>query len=186
MDPPALIDLEGPNRVSCYAVVCGSYQLHGEEGEKKGLHEDVGDGTGRSVNTPTRTGDYRVAISDPRVVGSYSARTTKQAGPTASKRGAKRAVDESDLSETTTSDPGAKADYGDDLLRYACQMDDLLDNSLRLNREMLETRSKGHAGGPTGQTKRYNAIKREWTDLKGSLAPELGRKICDGAGGSGN
>lgn len=175
IDPPALIDLEGPNRVSYYAVVCGTYQLHGEEGERKGLSEDVGAGVRRSLRIPTRTGDYRVAISDPRVTGPNTARTMKEKGmaPPAP-------VDESDLSETSASDGGSKAAYGEEMLRYAVQMDALLNLSLRLNRELLETRPKGQAGGPTGLTKRFNEIKRGWAELKGSLTPELGKKVRDG------
>lgn len=40
-----------------YAVACGIYQLHGEEGERAGLEDEFGDPVAKSVKTTSGPGD---------------------------------------------------------------------------------------------------------------------------------
>lgn len=165
LDPPALV--QTPEGRICYAVVFGFYQLHGQEGELKGLRDQSG---AASLREPPTAGDVRETI---RQGGKKPSEDPRASHP----------VDDTDLTETSTSgaedEPEKKAGplvpY-DELLAYTRRVDGLLTSALQLTRDMAMDRGK-QAGRPTGFAKRYNDLKGEWKAVGASAGEDLIREV---------
>lgn len=168
-DPPGII--VSPNGHQCYAVVCGFYQLHGQEGEAKGLRDQAGTA---SVREPVTAGDVHDTIG-------YAGERKRSVDTRSS-----HPLDDADLRETsnsgaedeTTKDSGPATAYSE-LLGYAKQTDGLLTTALQLTREMAADRAK-QPGAPTGFARRYNEIKGEWRAAAARAGDELMKEIRGG------
>ncbi|MCJ1463690.1 hypothetical protein MMC07_002299 [Pseudocyphellaria aurata] len=176
-DPPAL--LQGPGHQIHYAVVCGIYQLHGEEGELLGLKAEKGNWTAKSVKTESSLGEKRGG--DIPVHGPTASREEKEQkiavdtimsgdrgeGPT------RFVFEDKDMPETDNEDATTPTGTGasgvlSEMTRYARQMDHLLNEALVLVKDVKSgaVKSEGKVGSTSA---RFNNLKKEWSALRASL-----------------
>lgn len=159
----------------CYAVGCGFYQLHGEEGEKKGLKGEIGDKHGRSVKTESLAGDYRDTVID---TGRRASGAQRKKGSSA---GTALMLDEPDITETSESEEESREEsegQAEEALsktaQYARGVENFLSDALR---PVKEVATSEETNVPGGTRKRYNEIKNAWANLARDTEPAVMKRI---------
>lgn len=161
LDPPAVVkNMSGQD---CYAVVCGSYELHGETGQREGLSDRKGDGKG-SVKTDVLSGT------------TLSGRPAENSRPVPITKS-----DVSEISEGTTSDEPETAGIEDPRVDQLVQFGKIIDatcvGALQMTKSLLSDGSKTAADKET--KREFNRLVQARKSARREIPSELLDRIDD-------
>lgn len=159
-DPPAIVkNMDGQD---CYAVVCGTYELHGETGQRQGLNDRKGDGKG-SVKTDVLSG---AALSSRPSESSRPAPVTKSV---------------SEISEGTTSDEqetaGVEDPRVDRLIQFGRSIDSTCVDALHMAKGLLADGAKTATDKET--RREFNRLVQARKAARREIPSELLERIDD-------
>lgn len=143
----------------CYAVVCGTYELHGETGQRQGLNDRKGDGKG-SVKTDVLSG---ATLSSRPSESSRPAPVTKS--------------DVSEISEGTTSDEQETAARVDRLVQFGKSIDATCVDALQMTKGLLADGAKTAADKET--RREFNRLVQARKSARREIPSELLERIDD-------